>query len=247
MLEELSTIAFRTKVSVPNVPTKRGTNAADFLSLFQTSRYTISDAQGRTYVLRVVAAREGHVPESLDEVRERVTYDLRLLRAFEESKAYAESLRSCDTSTGLQDAFDSNEELSSLVGMAEGATHGYFEPPAFARAGQSQSITALIGGPDAAPSIFIAGGLGLVPSDVVERCFALEHLVDRTAAIELKSRADMLVVEWVETIYPDAIDFSEKRETFVAQMAQARMLDAMAEWLAPANIRARNGFELVNN
>lgn len=247
VLEKLSTIAFRTKASVPNVPTKRGTNATDFLSLFQTSRYTLSDAQGRTYVLRMVAAHKGHVPESLDEVHERVAYDLRLLRAFEESKAHAESLRSCDDSTDLREAFDSHEELAALAGTADGATHGYFEPPAFARAGQSQSFAALIGRPDSATSIFVSGGLGLVPNDVVERCFALEHSADRTAAIELRSRADMLVVEWVETIYPDGAAFSDQRETFVAQITQSRMLDAMSEWLAPANIRARTGFELVNN
>lgn len=246
-LETLSTIAFRTKASIPNVPTKRGTNAADYLSLFQTSRYVLSDAQGRTYILRVVAAREGHVPESVDEVRERVTSDLRLLRAFEEAKARAEALRSCDASTGLQEAFYSDEELAGLADTADGATLGYFEPPAFARAGQSQGFGASSAGPGSAASTYVIGGLGLVPNDVIEGCFALEHSADRTAAFELKSRAELLVVEWLETIYPDGVEFSEQRETFVAQMAQARMLDAIGEWLTPANIRARNGFELVNN
>jgi len=55
----------------------------------------------------------------------------------------------------------------------------------------------------------------------------------------------VLVVEWVETLPAEVDAFNGLREQLVTQMANARRQEAIASWLDPDQIEARNGFELV--
>lgn len=244
--ERLGTIAFRTQATFSEIPSDRNINRSDYLSMYETSRYPLKDGDGNLYIIRVVDVREGHTPESLDEVRERVVSDLRTLRGFEEALARAESIRSCDTASSLLEAFEEDSELVELRDTPGGIGSGFYEPPPFSRAAQYQVTSGQRDGLTDTP-MFIAGGLGLVPRSVVERCFELEYEGDRRAILEIPERGTVLVVEWSETLLPDGADFQQTRESFLTQMTQSRYQNAIAEWLDPENIRARNGFEMATN
>ena len=63
--------------------------------------------------------------------------------------------------------------------------------------------------------------------------------------LELKQRAVVLVVEWVETKRGRVDEYTAFRKQLEAQMASYHTQQALAEWLNPQNIRTRNGFERV--
>jgi hypothetical protein len=241
-VEQLRTLAFRTKSIIPVLPNKKGLNPSDYLALFQTCRYVLTDADGGAFLFRVIDGRNGHIPESVDEVRERVVKDLRTLQAYETARARAESLRGCSAGLSLQESYDSDEELRELLESAPEGGGGYFEPPPFARASRFQAMLGGARGP-----VFVGSGVGSLPPDAVQRCFALEHAPEKTAVIEFEDEARIMVVEWQETQPAQGDDFLGMREQFVQQMARARSRGAVSDWLKPEQIRARNGFKLVSN
>ena len=97
------------------------------------------------------------------------------------------------------------------------------------------------------PATYVGGGLDALPRKVVEQCFALADTADRVEVIELKERAQLLVVEWVATQGPMIEDFEQMRQGFIDQMQRYRAQNVIAEWFKPDNIRARNGFALATN
>ncbi len=247
VLENLETIPFRSKVVVPDLTEMKGANQSDYLATFQTSRYPLTDSDGNVYVFRVIDTREGHIPESVDEVRERVVADLRLLNGYETAKARAESLRSCEDAVSLKETYESDEELFALKDTVEGLGSGYFEPPPFARASRYEAARGRGAQGYGTGSRYIGGGIGFVPNDVVEQCFALEETEDRIAVIELADRSTVMVAQWLERERVSDDEFSALRERFVAELARARTQTIIADWLNPEQIRARNGFKIKTN
>ncbi|MGB2987928.1 MAG: hypothetical protein WBE26_18825 [Phycisphaerae bacterium] len=240
--QTLRTLAFRTQGIVPIIPNDRNVNPLDYLAMFQTCRYPLTDPGGSVHIIRVIDAREGHVPDSIDEVRERVLGDLRLQQGYETAKARAESLRSCTSSITLQGAYESDLELVALKDTEQGAGSGFFEPPPFGRASLYQAAAGRT-----TPTTYIGGGVGPVPIEIMEECFALADADDKTKVIELKEQARVMVVTWVDTQPGHADDFEDMRVSFVQQMSSARLQAAIADWLNPEQIRARNRFELVTD
>lgn len=246
VLDNLRTIPFRSKVVVPDLQDMKGANPSDYLATFQTSRYPLTDPDGNVYVFRIIDTREGHIPESVDEVRERVVADLHLLQGFESAKARAESLRSCEEAMSLKETFESDEELITLKDTVEGLGSGYFEPPPFTRASRYEAARGRGVQGYGTGSKYIGGGVGFVPNEVVDQCFALEE-TEETAVIELADRATVMVVEWVERQRVSDDEFPALREGFAAELARARTQTVIADWLDPDKIRARNGFKVKTN
>ena len=241
MAVQFPTLAFRTKAIVPIVPNEKGTNRSDYLATFETCRYPLTDPDGNVFLFRVVDGRDGHAAESVDEVRDRVLSDLRLLQGYRAAKERAESLRSCATSMSLQEAHESDEELADRLGAAIGQeAGGYFEPLPFARATISQA-----GRGRERTTAWVGGGVGSLSDEVVDECFALAEADSRIKVIELKDRATIMVAEWVETLPAQADEFEDMREGLVQQMFRFHSQAAITDWLNPEQIRARNGFALV--
>ncbi len=234
------TLAFRTQAIVPKVPTEEGTNPGDYLATFQTSPFPVTDvASGNLYVFRVIDARPGHVPESVDEVREEVVADLRLARAFGAAKARAESLRQCMSYQSLKEAYEADLELVDLKEKPGGVGSGYFEPPPFSRVPKHMASR---GRP--AAGVFAGMGLGNLPNETIDECFALDHAADKTKVIELVERPAVILVEWVETKPAPEDEFNSLRKKLSEELADARWREAVADWLDPKNIQARAGFVL---
>lgn len=232
-------LAFLTKPIVPEVPRGEGTTFSDYLALFQTCPYALTDSESNRYVFRIIDSKPGHPAESVDEVRDRIVTDLRLLRGWEVAMARAEGLRSCSPDITLQEAFESDEGLIALQEMGERV--GFFESPPVARfRSAAQAATGRN-----QPTAYIDFNMGSVPNEVIDRWFELEDAWERTAVYELKDRATIMVMEWVETQRGRYDEFDEKREEIARQLTENRRREAIASWFDKEQIRARNGFQLA--
>lgn len=232
-------LAFLNQGLIPKVPAREeGVNTSDYLALYQTCPYVLRDKKlNEFFVFRVVEAQNGRVPESVDLVRERVIADLRLLKGFETAKARAAHLLDCDPGQSLKDAYEADSELAAL---REGPDPkgGYFTSAAFSRIPR---YAAAKGRP--AAGVFAGSGIGTLPNPVVDTCFALADAEKKTTVAELPDRADVLVIEWVETKHPEDEAFHATRKEFLDQLSQKRFEDAVLAWFDPDTVRARNGFE----
>jgi len=234
-------LAFLTESMVPEVP-EDAANRTDYIATYQTSPYPLTDPiRGHMFVFRVIDSKQGRPAESLDEVRDEVVADLRLLQAFKEAEARAESLRSCAVGEGLQEAYDTNLELVDLRDTPEGINSGFFQPPAFSRLRSYEAATGR-----SPQGTFVGGGLGSLPNWAVDECFALENKFDRVTVLPLRNRADVIVVELLQVNPPVYEDFIETREQVLQQMQAEQWRLVFSNWLDPEQIRARNGLELVS-
>ena len=237
----LGGLAFRTKGLVPKVPDDKGVNREDYLAPFQTCPYALKDMKNNNlYLFRTIDTRDAHPPDSVEEVRDDVLRDLRMIRGFERALIRAEGVRNCEPGLDLKAAFEHDDELVSFfVGGMYAGQGGWIEPPPFPRLEPRQAA----GGGKTA-STFIRGGMGYVPMDVVDLCFALGERVERTAVVELPERPAAMVIEWVETLPPTEGEFQQIRQKMVDDMVATRTRLAVAEWLSPEKIQARNQFKL---
>ena len=119
-------------------------------------------------------------------------------------------------SASLQEAFENDAELAALREAERGAGIGFFEPRPFARLARYHAYRS-----EKRPSTFIPGGIGSVPADVVEACFALADSEDRMAVLELPDRATVMLAAFVETQPAHVDDFVAMRADFTDQMAAA--------------------------
>jgi hypothetical protein len=198
------------------------------------------DKTGNLYVFRMVDAKPAHPPESVAEVRDQVVTDLRLSRAYEVTKTRAESLRACSATQSLQEAYEADADLVAFKERSEGMKSGYFDPPPMSRVLKHQASRGR-----SPTGVFVGIGIGNVPNEVVDQCFALEQGDEKTRVIELKDRAAVLLAEWVETKPPGEDEFNTLRKQLVAQLADVRWRSATSAWLDPEKVRARTGFALV--
>lgn len=243
LILNLADLAFKTQAIIPKVPDAKGTNPADYLSMFQTCRIPLRDAgNGDIYVFRVVDTRAAHAAKSLDEVRDMVVRDVRTKRGYVEALARAESLRSCEEYGSLEEAYNSDEDLVYRVMERAVTGSGYLEPPAFAR-----MIRYFATGGGISPPTRIGDGVGSIPPEATEKLFKLNGAGETVTVIELKDRSTVMVVEWVDTLPPQSDEFDSQRKTLFDELARNRRRSALTDWLNPENIRARNSFALVRN
>jgi hypothetical protein len=238
-------LAFLTESIVSPIPFNEDTDWMDYTATFQSCRFPLTDSDGNIFVFRVVDARPGHVPESVDEVRDRVIADLRLKRAFDVAKARGESALSCARDTGLEEAFLADGQLTDKEGAGADmglAGLGFFKPTPMTRANQWDLMRG-----ERPEKRYLGRELGPVRADLVDRFFALENAAEPMELIELEERATVLVVEWLETRIPEYEEFMTMRETLAGQMDSTRMQMAIRSWLDPEQIRARNGFTVSEN
>ena len=231
---DLQSLAFQCQGITP-IPDKA--TPSDYLALFQTCRTILKDSAGNVYVFRVIATREAHPAESLDEVRDSVVEDLRLLRAYETAGQHARRLMQATRSSAtgnIKDALDADEELAAVMEAGGGVSVKFFEPDPFARVRPEQASMAR-----SKPGAYVAGP-GWLPGETVEEIFSLEQASDPIAIIEMKQDPKLLVVQWLETTSGREDEFQELRTQISTRMGSARASEALTRWLDPVQIRARS-------
>lgn len=236
-------LAFRTQLIIPKVPTDQGATLNDYWATNQTCPYMLTDrSSGNVYLFRVVDAQEGHIPESVDQVRDTVIDDLKLSKAYREATYAAESLKGWEDADTLNEAFNMDRELIAKQKKAGIIGTGYLEPAPFAR---MLSFRAALG--RAEEGVIVGAGVGRLSNEVVDQIFAMDHQEERLNIIELPKSATVLVVEFITIHNPQADEFDELRTRLVTELTNQRHRKTIVEWLDPDNIQARNGFKLTQN
>lgn len=238
--EYLGKLAFRAKAFVPSVSREDGQNPEQYLSEFETCRQPLTGENGNVYIIRVVATRDAHAPDTIDEVRDQVVEDLRLKRAFEEANTRAVALKAARGGFTLEDAYENDEILKALRESGALSAGTYSQPEPFARLREGEAARGR--GSD---RIFVSPELGFIPVDIVEKCFELGKADDKTVIFELPDRPAVLVIRWIETVPAREDDFAKVRIRLTEEMTAVRIQQAITEWLDPDKIRARSGFALV--
>ncbi len=238
--ETLRSILLKTKAILQNVPDDKGINRSDYIATSQLSNYALRDGKGNVYVFRVVDSKAGHIPASVDEVRDRVVADLRLKKAFREAQFRASAISDCDDCENLKEAYEKDGDLSATITAKAITGSGFIEPPPIVRATRWEVASGAV-----KTMVNAGGGLGEIPMDVVEQFFALEHADLPIGVFDLPSRSAVLVVEWIETQLTKTHELDDQRKGLLSLMASERSRQAVQDWLNPDNIRARNGFELI--
>jgi len=235
-------LAFSSKPIIETVPKEAGSSANDFLALYQTCELPIVDSNRQFYyIFRVVDSQPGRPANSLDEVREQVIADVRLAHAMEVAKKRAEHLtQGYDT---IEDAYELDPDLAAFrESEATGIASGYFDPDPFPRVSRGDAMAGRSG-----QGVWAGVGLGVLPPDIVAKCFALETADSKIGVFPLPERAAVLLAQWVETIRANEDEFNDLRNTLKTQLAGSLFRDTVVEWLTPEKIRARTGFKLSRN
>ncbi len=237
--QAFASLAFRTEAAVETIPQDAGVDRSFYTATYQTSPCVLTDVDGDVYVMRVVGSRPAHVADSVDEVRDQVVQDLRLVRAWEDARMHAEGLLDCEEGATLEQTFLNHEELVSLKDTPAGAWSGYATSPLVTR----RNRTDLSAGREM--PVHAGWTIGSVSRDLIEEWFQLQYNPQKVMVQELKDRATVIVVEWAETQEGREDEFYEMRPQLTSEVAGQRMRSVVSAWLDPENIRARNGLELV--
>lgn len=235
-LQTFGDLAFRSEGVIPSVPEDAGSQASDYLAHYQTCPYVLKDLLGNVYLFRVIETKPAHVPEDLQEVRDRVVADLRLLAAYDEAKDRAVTLRNCTQDVDLKQAYENDEALTAI----SSGRGGFFDSGLVSRLTESD-----LRQPELPDRTYVGGGIGWIPRSYIDQWFALEYAEPPSMVQELPDRASVMVVEWIET-QPARIDEFESMRTRVATAVRGARSDAaISDWFDPDQIRARNEFKLL--
>jgi hypothetical protein len=230
-------LAFRCKPAVPEVPAKEA-NQGDYTALYQTSQYPLTHySTGDVFVFRIVDSKAAHAPDNVDEVRDELIADMRLLKGFEAAKAAATTLVTAHTSgETLKDAYDKDTDLLSHKGTE--SDFGYFDAQPFSRVPQGQAAHGRM--PN---GMFIPNGVGVVPNSVVDDLFAMKS--NDVKSFDLPDRATVMVAEFKEVQLAKQDEFDKLKKDLRSQLVYERRSAAIKDWLDPEKIRARTGFALI--
>lgn len=216
----------------------------DYLALYETSRATLTDPfTSQTFVFRPIATRTPHPADSLDEVRDKVLKDMRMLDAYKKAKERAEYIASAarQPDQTLKSAFEADPEIAKLkLDVMKARDLTFVEPEPFAKV--IPDWAGLPAGPRARPSF--VPGLGIVSRPAVEKMFELAH--DNGLAVIEEPQGPKVYVVRAEEFLPGREDeFENMRDSLVNRMTNGRMGNILAAWFAPDAIRARTGAKQV--
>lgn len=235
----LSSILGRSEAFIPELPVDMGAAASDYLAIKQSAR-PLSDAKsGNHFVFRIVATQPGRPAESVDEVREDVIADLKLLKAYETAKQRADALTKGAGS--LQEAFLADTELGQRLSPEAEPAGGFYQPQPFSRVPQ---MLAAIGRP--ANGVYVGPGVSRLTNEAMDRIFELAEVGERFGLVELPNRATVIVVEPVEIHRAVEDEFKTLKTDLGQQLAATRWREAISDWFDKDKIRARNRFVAVN-
>jgi len=239
--DPFSRFAFRYQ-GVSPMPDEKSKERNLMSSKGQTAPVVFGNRDGDLFLFRVVEVREPQPPESLDEVREQVVEDLRLLRGYERAKAAAERLMSSISFDGLQGAW--NAEGNDLKKGDYKPPVAYYTPAPFPRKLrpiQTASFTYV-------NPVFISG-IGAVSSDQIEKIFDLQSREPdrRFDLFEFPDKGLVAVIEWEELEPLREDGYAAQRGRILTQLKEAAVGRAISEWLEPDRLHDRLDFELVGS
>ncbi len=208
-----------------------------------------SETPYQPYMFRVVQAEPSAPPASLDEVREQVRADLKLMKAHTAAGEHARQLAEAARSVGLAAAVEQATELKQLLTAAEPAAPAFLSdtPPA-----PSAYVTELGPAAPLQPVTRMSDQLGQylpdsqkLPREIFQAVeeadpsSASAHVVVVNDVAKLFKWA-VVEIEGVKPVYRG--EFDQQRPRLHAMSSQLAAQEVLGGWLNPENIHLRNGF-----
>ncbi|MBN1490232.1 MAG: hypothetical protein JXA69_09965 [Phycisphaerae bacterium] len=209
-----------------------------YLAMYQPSPDPLIDRDNNVYMYRVVAARESAPPASIDEVREQVENDFRLLQGYRVARESAEQLAKRAATNGLAATMDADPELRAKLG---GPVARVMKPEPFARqrvfGGGGQWMLM----PTSVP------GIGAEPA-FVQKCFELgesptSDTPNRVTLVEHKRNKAWIVVQWIETLPVREDVYEQERVQVALRLFLERVGGFLKTYYDEGQIRQRAGWE----
>ena len=239
---EFSRVVFNVEGLTP-IPTGEdavGVDLSAFMSLHQTCRYPMHDLDGNIYLFRPVEVDHEGPARNLDEVRDQVVADLRIVRKYETAQALAKKIHERALVSGLQAAWEEDPSLQEMVDRYNDTGDDRIR-----QAGYHASILVarrqLSGGP-----VKKTTKIGEVTEAFLDACFEMRGMKSdepRLRMIPIPDSATVVVAEWTKDVPLDVQRFASLRDTVAQYMQRQRSMDYMSSWLDPRQIKARNQFE----
>ena len=226
-------LSFRVQGVVP-MPTERGVDGSLHFALGQSCAVPVIDRDGNIYIYRIVDVKPAGPADSVDEVREEVIRDLRLLRGYERAREEADEFQASIASDGLKAAFDVNESFAMLLE----APSGFSSPAPFARRRKGSSNWA--SHRNRAPRV---AGMQL-DAAFVDEVFGLANRPEgeRTTLIADEKLASVVIIEVLSLTEMRSDEFETERGKLLARINRQAITQAVSQWLDPVRIRDRNDF-----
>lgn len=208
---------------------KETKNRAVYKSLWETYSRPLDARENGIYLLRVVEVEEGHVPESLDEVRDLVLEDLRTLSGMERARAAAQQFAESARDLGLKEAWEQNTELADKVTPDKG---GFVEPPPFARTHPFFE--------------HYIPQIGKVTEEAIDIAFDLAAQGEESSVevVDLPDVAAVAVLKGLSRTPLYKEDYASARGQMLNDLARRQFNEILFDWVTRKQIRARNKFEL---
>jgi hypothetical protein len=232
----------RSEAFIPEIPKDAGSSESDYLAMYETCPRPLRDsATGNQYVFRLIDKAPGRPAESVEEVRDEIIADLKLVRAMEAARKRLESLSACAATSSLKEAYEADSELAHYATADSSAVGGYFEPEPFSRVPQSLAAQ---GRPQ--NGIYTGAGVGRLPNEVVDQIFALAEANHGNGIFDLPDRATVVYVEVTGLTRAQEDEFNSLKKELAQQIASERWQRAVSNWLDPEQIQARSEFKVVS-
>ncbi len=211
-------------------------DARFYHNLFETIAEPFTDADGNAYIIRTVAARPAHAPESLEQIRQRVVEDIRLQKAYQAAEKAASQLAERAGQSGLEQAVAADPELKAKLG-----TEPVRHPEPFSR----RNMLSWGGIPQMVPGSI--PGIGSEP-ELIEEAFSLAERKTATQPVAVAvhgqpARERWVVMQFVELLPVTRQEYMEQRDMALNLAQFRRRVSFLQEWFSAEGIRARAGWK----
>lgn len=219
-------------------PESRAANDGPYLSLYQTAPYVfLNSITKKTYLVRVVDRIKSHVPEKVEEMRQEVIEDLRLLAGLKRAESYADDIvKAVHEGGSMEEAYkkmgDTTEIRKKAVYYLDKKTTFPLMHLFFTRYGITEEP----------PRPFISGGVGYIPAEVGEKIFALQTQDIGCERYVLEAEPAVLAVHWLELQPGDQKAFQDFVKSNFQLMTNTRAETVARQWADPKAIEARTRF-----
>jgi len=212
-----------------------------FRNIYETCAEPAVDKQGNAYVFRTIAARAKQPPSSLDMARDRIIEDIRLQRAYDETKKQAQILADKAVTDGLKETLDGMPELKQKLDKL-----AYKPLPPFSR----KTFSNYYGQPRLNDSYVM--DIGSQP-EFLEKAFkAIKNKTTSQPATtqsantfihDLPFEMKWVVAEAVELIPVTREQYDNKRTIAINYIIIQRQVEVLNNWFSPEQIMARVGWK----
>jgi hypothetical protein len=205
-------------------------------NVYETCGEPLKDYSGNVYIFRNIAVRPAQAPASVDQVRDKVVSDLRLIKARAEAERVARDLAERARKSGLKTAFQSDAELARKL-----ESSALQQPDAFPRK-RAMNMGRGIQMRDG-----YVPGVGFNP-ELSKLCFDLAGRVTTTQPTPVGVEQDKMSGRWVVVEYESTVpvtrdDYTKMREMARKYLLTNERLQFVMDWFSPESIKARGSWK----